>query len=668
MKNFEFKIKKICIKIGLVLNILIFIGMVNLSYAEYLMKWTNRYDGGNIDASHGVAVDSSGNVYVAGQSYNGANYDYCTIKYDSSGTAVWTNFYDGGMVGDNFAWGVAVDSSVNVYVTGYSWDTNENYCTIKYDSSGTAIWTNFYDGGNDDRAYGVAVDSSSNIYVTGYSYNGINNIWCTIKYTSTGFVLKTNFYVGGGGLSDLPFRIAVGSGDNVYITGKTYNGANYDYCTIKYDSSGTVIWTNFYDGGSADRAYGVAVDSSDNVYVAGESYNGANYDYCTIKYDSSGTAVWTNFYDGGSADRAYGVAVESSGNVYITGKTYNGANNDYCTIKYDSSGIALWTNFYDGGGNDTAWGVAVATNFNPDRVFITGSRNGGGDPDYFTYGIPPQRPPVNFSGTVLGTNAIIWQWIDNSDDEEGFQIQNPVYNIKGSVGMNVTVWTEYGLSPNTSYTRHCVATNFLGKSYDSNLAIVTTFPGPPLPPTPPIWISATAVSATQINLLWKDLSNETSYTIFRSTINNTNNVTNIGRAGINVTNFSDIGLNPDTTYYYWIKAYNSGGASPFSDEAYATTKSPFPPVWAVFPTYFNPEKDGLAKIYFAGQTPEVDIIIYDVAANIVKTWDNVTGEKYKEWDGRNNNGDKLNSGVYIVCIKGIRRKDINEIIKMIIIR
>ena len=91
-------------------------------------------------------------------------------------------------------------------------------------------------------------------------------------------------------------------------------------------------------------------------------------------------------------------------------------------------------------------------------------------------------------------------------------------------------------------------------------------------------------------------------------------------------------------------------------------------IWAVFPTYFNPEKDGLAKIYFAGQTPEVNIVIYDVAGNIVKTWDKVTEEKYKEWDGKNNNGDKLNSGVYIIHIKGIRRKDINEIIKMILIK
>ena len=81
---------------------------------------------------------------------------------------------------------------------------------------------------------------------------------------------------------------------------------------------------------------------------------------------------------------------------------------------------------------------------------------------------------MNFSGTALSANSIIWQWNDKSDDETGFQIQDPAHNIKGSVGANVTVWTETGLSKNTSYTRHCVATNELDKSYDSNQDIVVT--------------------------------------------------------------------------------------------------------------------------------------------------------------------------------------------------
>jgi len=61
----------------------------------------------------------------------------------------------------------------------------------------------------------------------------------------------------------------------------------------------------------------------------------------------------------------------------------------------------------------------------------------------------------------------------------------------------------------------------------------------------------------------------------------------------------------------------------------------------------------------------VDIVIYDVAGNIVKTWDNVSGERYKEWDGKNDNGKELNAGIYIVYIKG---KDIDEKIKMVIIK
>ena len=454
------------------LSLVISIFLISLSYGEYVMKWTNRYDSGNPsgDTANGIAIDSFGNIYVTGQYHNGVNWDYCTIKYGSSSTALWTNIYDSG--GLDCAHGVAVDSPGNVYVTGYSSIANNDYCTIKYDSSGSVLWTNFYDGSSDDMTWGVAIDSPGNVYVAGYSFNRINCDYCIIKYDSTGSALWTNFY-DGGSLDDAR-GVAVDSSGNVYVTGESVRVNYDDYCTIKYNSSGSALWTNFYDGGDYDSARGIAVDLSGNVYVTGYSSR-ANNDFCTIKYNSTGFALWTNFYDGGSSDQANGIAVDSFGNVYVTGGSSIGANVDYCTIKYDSSGSALWTNFYDGGiGTDWAHGIVVATNFNPDRIFVTGAIFNGANNDYFTYGIPPQGKPINFSGTPISTNSIVWQWTDKSDDEIGFQIQNPAHNIKGSVGVNITIWTEKGLSPNTAYTRHCVATNELGKSFDSNQDIVIT--------------------------------------------------------------------------------------------------------------------------------------------------------------------------------------------------
>jgi hypothetical protein len=155
--------------------------------------WTNRYNGpGNgDDHANAVAVDSSNNVIVTGQSYNGTNLDYATIKYSSAGIPLWTNRYDGPEHYDDNASAVAVDSSNNVIVTGspyfsYGVGRYYGYVTIKYSNAGVPLWTNLYNGpGNGGGiAYAMAVDHSNNVIVTGSSYNGTNNDYATIKYSS----------------------------------------------------------------------------------------------------------------------------------------------------------------------------------------------------------------------------------------------------------------------------------------------------------------------------------------------------------------------------------------------------------------------------------------------------------------------------------------------------
>ncbi|MBU1075895.1 MAG: hypothetical protein KKH98_01290, partial [Spirochaetes bacterium] len=81
---------------------------------------------------------------------------------------------------------------------------------------------------------------------------------------------------------------------------------------------------------------------------------------------------------------------------------------------------------------------------------------------------------------------------------------------------------------------------------------------------PPVWISADSISANQIDLHWEDQLNETSCTLFRNLVNNSNTATNIAFLGANITNYSDMNCQPATMYYYWLKAYNTYGASKFS--------------------------------------------------------------------------------------------------------
>jgi hypothetical protein len=369
--------------IGIILLITILCMIVPVFAVNVTEAWNASYDGGtgSSDIANDVAVDSSGNVYVTGYSNLGTN-DYYTIKYDSSGNHVWNVSYDND---NDQAQAIAVDSSGNVYVTGYYYSGGYYDRTIKYNSSGDEVWGVTYSASA--MAFDVAVDSSKNVYVIGI----LSNDYYTVKYNSSGDQQWNVSYDSGD--TDKGVGITVDSNSNVYVTGSSDNGVNRDYYTIKYDSSGNHVWNATYNGGEDDWGYGIAVDSSGNVYVIGESEIGgdsAGYrDYYTIKYDSSGNHVWNATYNGGSDDRGTGIAVDSSGDVYVTGYSEIGgdanSDRDYYTIKYNSSGDQQWNITYNGGTWDAGFGIAVDSSNN---VYVTGRSenafNSTSDHDYFT--------------------------------------------------------------------------------------------------------------------------------------------------------------------------------------------------------------------------------------------------------------------------------------------
>ena len=264
--------------------------------------WVARYNGpGNgDDEAYGIAVDASGNVYVTGYSDgSGTGNDFATIKYDAAGNQLWVASYNGPSNLDDYGNAIRIDASGNVYVTGSSVDsvTGFDYATVKYDSSGQEQWVARYNGpgDEDDEPYAMAVDSSSNVYVTGYSTGSESGYdYTTIKYDASGNQLWVARYNGDYNLLDIAFAIALDACGNVYVTGWSVGpgagGTSYDYATVKYDSFGQQQWVERYGGagGDDDQAYAIAVDSSSNVYVTGYSIGADGVSsYTTIKYSQS---------------------------------------------------------------------------------------------------------------------------------------------------------------------------------------------------------------------------------------------------------------------------------------------------------------------------------------------------------------------------------------------
>jgi len=223
------------------------------------------------------------------------------------------------------------------------------------------------------------------------------------------------------------------------------------------------------------------------------------------------------------------------------------------------------------------------TGLAPDTTYYYRIRatNTGGDSAYSnigngkTYPLPPSAP-TNLGVTVISSSSLRLDWTDASSNETSFKVQRKTgggsFADIGSVGANVTTFTDTGLQANTAYTYRVFASHGGGDSPASNEATGTTLPNPPAAPTS---LTANTLSQTEIRLDWTDASNnETGFKIERSL--DAINFQPAGMVSMNVVTFTDSGLTANTSYTYRVKATNAGGDSAASPLASAITL-PVPP-------------------------------------------------------------------------------------------
>ncbi len=359
------------------------------------LSWSQPYNGQNSmdDVAYAVATDLNGNVIVAGSEVTDPNPTnrWLVKKFNASGTLLWSRGYTWTGNASDYARAVAVDSSGNIVVAGYLWDAPNPgayfWLVGMYDKDGNGLWNDAptpptpIGSGDISRAYGVAVDGSGNTVAVGTELRGGGTDWRIRKYDSAGVALWTQTYNGPGNLEDTAYGVAIDSNGNAIVVGNQCNGGlNYDWVIQKYNPNGGLIWQQTYDGPANgwDEAYAVAVDKSDNIVVVGKEWtgnvSGERYNWVIRKYDSVGKLIWSDTDNGAlnMDDKAYAVAIDGCGNIVVGGyhdgdatQTQPPYDAGYWHIhQYDPDGNLLCSFAYNGPGNgpEGAYGTAIDGN------------------------------------------------------------------------------------------------------------------------------------------------------------------------------------------------------------------------------------------------------------------------------------------------------------------
>jgi Beta-propeller repeat len=299
--------------------------------------WAQQFGTRFSDYATDVAADSAGNSYTLGDTFGAlglkiGSFDSFLRKYDTNGVLKWTRQF--GTTGSDTSKDVVVDSSNNIYTLSFE---GSKAVIRKWNSSGSlllTITTPVFSG--DPKA--LALDTAGNIYIVAAVNNAsfISDVKL-YKYTSSGAVVAgfpKNIYATVN--SDYPYDMKIDSTNSIYVTLVDDNGLGVTTAYLrKMNSSGGGIWMKSLEptavtGYTAPNA--LALDASNNVYVGGNTAgaytgytNAGFFDIFALKYNASGTRLWTRQFGASDDDLNYGIAVSSAA-VYLVGGSYSNPN------------------------------------------------------------------------------------------------------------------------------------------------------------------------------------------------------------------------------------------------------------------------------------------------------------------------------------------------------
>jgi fibronectin type 3 domain-containing protein len=327
--------------------------------------WSRAIAIGGFTQPAGVAVDGSGNVFVAGRFYSTVDFgggartsagdaDIFLVKYAASGAYVWDRVFGG--VYSDLGTAVAADASGNVLLGAMMADTidfgggpiSTKCALVKLSAAGSHVWSR-----GDMCPESLAADGSGNVIAAG-EFSTTTTVGSTTltpvgsydiyvaKFSATGAALWARS--GGGTGSDVNPSVAVDGGGNVFVTGEFVGTASVagrtlisaggkDIFLAKYGANGSPLWAEGFGGPDDEAAAGLAADGSGNVILAGTFQSSADFggaqalvssgykDIVLAKYGSAGNYVWAHSYGNNFfSEASAGVAVDrASGNVTVVG-------------------------------------------------------------------------------------------------------------------------------------------------------------------------------------------------------------------------------------------------------------------------------------------------------------------------------------------------------------
>lgn len=237
-------------------------------------------------------------------------------------------------------------------------------------------WASRYNGaGNSlDWSYAIAMDPAGNVVVTGYSTGaGTGKDYKTIKYNSSGSILWEASFNGPINGGDYSNALAMDPSGNIYVTGRVdYGTTGADIITIKYNSSGVQQWFARYNGAASgfDEGRTIKVLNDGSIIVGGKATGITSLsDFVILKYNPNGTEAWSTIYNGTGNHDDYVVSLDAdnTGNIYIGGCSIGlNSGTDFIVMKYNSTGVMQWIKRYNGAGNggDAVVGIKVDSDNN----------------------------------------------------------------------------------------------------------------------------------------------------------------------------------------------------------------------------------------------------------------------------------------------------------------